>query len=135
LWNPDAFEERPRTAVRHKPVEKGRVSLFGFRRKKTEELTIYGVGMKVVAGSKPLPEPLIGAYVMAFSVAPEPAEAVVQSVLAIRGMGHECEELQPQGLSMPLSDWGAYVAKAWPDFADLLDALSSRSAYSVCDSA
>jgi hypothetical protein len=92
------------------------MSLFGFGRKDRDP-TIHAIRMKVRAGSQPLPAPLIGAYVTAFSIAAEPREAVVHSVRALHAMGYEFDDILPEGLSMPLSDWGAYVAQAWPDFA------------------
>jgi hypothetical protein len=74
--------------------------------------------MKVRAGSQQLPAPLIGAYVMAFSISADPREAVVNSVQALRAMGYEFDDILPEGLSMPVHDWGKYVAQAWPEFSE-----------------
>jgi hypothetical protein len=88
---------------------------MGLFRKKVVEATIYGIRLKIRGGPEPLPSPLIGAYVTAFSIAEEPREAVVKSIRAIQAMGYDFEDVLPEGLSMPLSDWARYVREAWPE--------------------
>ena|SRR6218665_540345 len=95
------------------------MSLFGIGRK-PKESRIHGIRLKVRAGTEALPEPLIGAYVTAFSIAEEPREAVVNGVRSLQAMGYDFEEVLPEGLSMPLADWGSYVDQAWPEFSDQL---------------
>ncbi len=80
------------------------------------DVLISGVRLKIRAGRNPLPHPLAGAYVTAFTVADEPQQAVRQAVLAIFDMGHDIEEILPEGLELPMSKWAAYVAEAWPEF-------------------
>lgn len=89
------------------------MGLFG---KKVVETMIHGIRLKICGGPEPLPSPLIGAYVTAFSLAEEPREAVVKGVRAIQAMGYDFEDVLPEGLSMPLSDWARYVGEAWPEF-------------------
>jgi hypothetical protein len=93
----------------------------GLRRKQTgldESLRISGIRLKVRSGKEPLPSPLVGAYVTAFTVAEEQQQAVKQAVLAIFAMGYDVEEVLREGLEFPMLDWGAHVAAAWPDFPD-----------------
>ncbi len=89
---------------------------FG-RNQKSDSATIHGIRLKVRAGTEQLPSPLIGAYVTAFSIASEPREAVIKSCRALAAMGYDFEEVLPEGLSLPVSEWGAYVMQAWPDFS------------------
>lgn len=91
------------------------MELFG---KNVVEATIHGIRLKIRGGPEPLPSPLIGAYVIAFSIAEEPREAVVKGVRAIQAMGYDFEDVLPEGLSMPLSGWGRYVGEAWPEFTE-----------------
>ncbi len=93
------------------------MKLLKFGRKDAEPV-IHGIRIKVRAGSQPLPPPLRGAFVTAFSIATEPREAVITSVRALQGMGYDFEDILPEGLAMPLRDWGAYVSSAWPEFRD-----------------
>ncbi len=80
--------------------------------RKDREATIHAIRMKVKAGSRKLPVPLIVAYVTAFSIAAEPREAVVNSVRALRAMGYDFEDIVSEGFSMPLGDWGKYLGDA-----------------------
>ena len=91
------------------------MSVFKFGGEKPEPM-IHGVRLRVRPGTQKLPEPLIGAYVTAFSIAADPREAVVNGVRALRAMGLEFEAVDPEGMALPLSGWGAYVDEAWPDF-------------------
>ncbi|MDP2259711.1 MAG: hypothetical protein Q8J89_08360 [Caulobacter sp.] len=93
------------------------MDLFKIGRKDAEPV-IHGIRIKVRGGSQPLPPPLLGAFVTAFSVATEPREAVITSVRALQAMGYDFEDILPEGLSMPLKDWGAYISSAWPEFRD-----------------
>ena len=92
------------------------MSLFGPGRKR-DSRTIHGIKLKVRSGSTPLPAPLIGAYVMAFSIAEKPRQAVIKSVHALQAMGYDFEEIFPEGISMEVADWGSYVAQAWDDIS------------------
>jgi hypothetical protein len=74
--------------------------------------------LKVRAGTESLPAPLIGAHVIAFSIAADPREALVNGVRALQAMGYDFEDVLPKGLSMPLSGWEGYIAQAWPEFRD-----------------
>jgi hypothetical protein len=103
------------------------VSLFGIGRKRGSA-TIFAIRMSVRAGAKALPAPLIGAHVIAFSIAAEPREAVVNSVNALQAMGYEFENVLPEGFSMPLGDWGSYVDRVWPEFRDAFPSQSEIDA-------
>jgi hypothetical protein len=32
-------------------------------------------------------------------------------------MGYDFEDVLSEALSMPLSDWGSYIERAWPEFS------------------
>ncbi|HEX8484638.1 hypothetical protein [Sphingomonas sp.] len=101
---------------------------MGLFSKKVVQATIHGIQLKIRGGPEPLPPPLIGAYVTAFSIAEEPREAVVKGVRAIQAMGYDFEDVLPEGLSMPLSDWAKYVGEAWPEFTEEFPAQSEIAA-------
>jgi len=86
--------------------------------KHDDSLLISGIRLKVRAGANPLPAPLIGAYVTAYTVASDPPEAAKQAVLAIFGMGYDVEEVCREGAEVRMSDWSAHLRSAWPEFPD-----------------
>jgi len=81
-------------------------------------LQIVGIQLKIRPGTKPLPGPLAGAYVIAFSLAGDPKEAAKKSALAIFRMGYDVEEVIPQALHIELDRWDKYLSSTWPEFPD-----------------
>lgn len=92
------------------------VGLLDRFRSPTQE--IIGIPLKIKSGSDPLPSPMVGAYVTAFSIAGDPQVAVKQSVLAIFAMGYDVEEVIPKAMHISLNGWADYVTSAWPEFLD-----------------
>ncbi len=87
-----------------------------FFKDKDADAIIHGIRLKIRSGVEPLPFASTGAFVTAFSIAADPQEAILKAVRAVQAMGHDFEEILPEGLCMPLRDWGSFVSTAWSDY-------------------
>lgn len=95
------------------------MGLFGLGRGRPQVL-IHGARLKVRSGRAALPAPMTGAFVVGYALGETPLDAVRASVRAVQAMGYEFEDVLPDGLSIPMEDWGRHVAQAWPDVAAAL---------------
>ncbi len=101
---------------------------MGLFESKGVNASIHAIRLKIRGDEQPLPAPLVGAYVTAFTIAAEPQEAVTKSVRGIRAMGYDFEDVMSEGLSLPASEWSTYVAQAWPEFVDHFPSQSEIAA-------
>lgn len=98
------------------------MSFFGIGRKR-DERRILAIKLELRSGAKRLPEPMAGAIVTAFSFAEGPAEAARMSFQAALDKGTLAKVL-PDGFSIPVHQFRAYVEQQWPEFADQMPSQS-----------
>jgi len=90
---------------------------------KLDKRSILAIRLELRSGEKALPEPLIGAVVVAFSFAEGPSEAAEKSFAAAVAKGTKARVL-PDGFSLPVHQWRQYVEHQWPEFADQMPSQS-----------
>lgn len=99
------------------------MSLFGWRRAQ-DDRRVLAIKLELRSGAKSLPEPMVGAIVTAFSFAEDPGVAAAKCVHAAQAKGVEVSQVFPNGFSIPVHKWRAYVEGEWPEFAEQMPAQS-----------
>lgn len=80
---------------------------------------LYEFTMKVLRGDcSEMPEGLSGAYVACYAAAPDYQAAVKKGVQAVTQMGYKFDNLLNGVREIPITSWGDYFAKVWPDYVD-----------------
>jgi hypothetical protein len=82
---------------------------------------LYEFTLKVARGEGcDLAQPLTGAYVPAYSAAPDYQTAIRKAVTAIADMHYIFEDIEGAAREIPIGTWQRYVHAVWPDFASRL---------------
>jgi hypothetical protein len=83
---------------------------------KSHDDVVYAFTLKIKSGETRIPAPMIGAYVVAYSIAETPEKALERSWRKLESMGYVVEDADPTGGSISVSDWDTHVSERWPDF-------------------
>lgn len=82
---------------------------------------LYEFNIEVLPGPKSaLPENIKGGSVLCYAAAPDYQAAIKKGVTALANMHYIFKDIKGKVREIPISSWGEYVLKVWPELASHL---------------